>query len=108
MLFLANVARRGRCRRLEWSVLDWNESAIRFYLSLGAKPVSGWTKYRLDSEAIEALAAAHPPEDGQLQALSALSAFNNSTTTNLNRYAKLPRELNKVTRFFQGLCGCRP
>jgi GNAT superfamily N-acetyltransferase len=32
--------------RVEWSVLDWNEPSIRFYDSLGAKPVAGWTRYR--------------------------------------------------------------
>jgi GNAT superfamily N-acetyltransferase len=32
--------------RVEWSVLDWNEPSIRFYQSLGAKPVDGWTRYR--------------------------------------------------------------
>ena len=32
--------------RVEWAVLDWNEPAIRFYDSLGARPVEGWTRYR--------------------------------------------------------------
>jgi GNAT superfamily N-acetyltransferase len=32
--------------RVEWAVLDWNEPSIRFYESLGAKPVAGWTRYR--------------------------------------------------------------
>lgn len=32
--------------RLEWAVLDWNEPSIRFYESLGARPVDGWTRYR--------------------------------------------------------------
>ena len=32
--------------RLEWAVLDWNEPSIRFYESLGAQPVEGWTRYR--------------------------------------------------------------
>ena len=33
--------------RVEWAVLDWNEPSIRFYESLGARPVVGWTRYRL-------------------------------------------------------------
>ena len=33
--------------RVEWAVLDWNEPSIRFYESLGARPVEGWTRYRL-------------------------------------------------------------
>jgi GNAT superfamily N-acetyltransferase len=32
--------------RVEWNVLDWNESAITFYDALGARPVPGWTTYR--------------------------------------------------------------
>ena len=32
--------------RVEWVVLDWNESAIGFYRSLGAEPVDGWTRFR--------------------------------------------------------------
>jgi GNAT superfamily N-acetyltransferase len=32
--------------RVEWAVLDWNQSAIDFYRSIGARPVDGWTRYR--------------------------------------------------------------
>ena len=32
--------------RVEWNVLDWNESAIGFYRSIGAESVDGWTRYR--------------------------------------------------------------
>ena len=31
---------------IEWSVLNWNEPAIKFYEHLGAKPVNGWKTYR--------------------------------------------------------------
>ncbi len=44
---LAEVARERNCGRLEWAVLNWNEDAIRFYRSLGAKPMDEWTVYRL-------------------------------------------------------------
>ncbi|MEJ7583122.1 MAG: GNAT family N-acetyltransferase [Acidimicrobiales bacterium] len=37
--------------RIEWSVLDWNESAIGFYRRIGAQPVEGWTTYRWLPEA---------------------------------------------------------
>ena len=37
--YLAQVAVDRNCGRLEWSVLDWNESAIGFYKSLGAIPL---------------------------------------------------------------------
>ena len=36
--------------RVEWSVLDWNESAQHFYRSLGAAPVDGWTTWRSASD----------------------------------------------------------
>ena len=35
--------------RVEWEVLDWNTKAIDFYDGLGARPMSGWTKYRWTS-----------------------------------------------------------
>jgi len=44
---LRAVGKERGCRRLEWSVLDWNELAIGFYEHLGAKPMSGWTTWRL-------------------------------------------------------------
>ena len=44
---LATMALRSGYARVDWSVLDWNESAIRFYRSLGAVPMDEWTGYRL-------------------------------------------------------------
>ena len=54
---LAHLARERGCGRFEWSVLDWNEGAIRFYRSLGAEPMSDWTVYRVTGPALERLAA---------------------------------------------------
>ena len=54
---LARLAVERGCARLEWSVLDWNEPAIRFYESLGAKAMDGWTINRLDGAALVALAS---------------------------------------------------
>ena len=48
------VGREGA--RLEWWVLDWNEPAIKFYKSLGAKPMDEWTTYRVDGKALNNLA----------------------------------------------------
>ena len=42
--------------KLDWCVLDWNEPSIAFYRSLGAAPMDEWTVYRLDGEALAALA----------------------------------------------------
>ena len=41
--------------RFEWSVLDWNEPSIRFYRSIGARPMDEWTVQRLEGEALRAL-----------------------------------------------------
>jgi GNAT superfamily N-acetyltransferase len=53
---LAQVAVARGCGRMEWSVLNWNEPAIRFYRGLGAKPMDDWTVYRLTGDAIARLA----------------------------------------------------
>jgi len=45
------------CARLEWSVLDWNETAVGFYSRLGAEPMKGWTPMRLDGKMIQAFGA---------------------------------------------------
>jgi len=55
--YLARVAMQRDCARLEFSVLDWNENAIKFYQSRGAQPLSEWTKYRITGEKLRALAA---------------------------------------------------
>ena len=53
--YVARVAVTRGCGRLEWSVLDSNDPAIRFYRTLGASPVDEWTIYRLTGEALEKL-----------------------------------------------------
>ncbi|HKT21466.1 MAG TPA: GNAT family N-acetyltransferase [Nitrososphaerales archaeon] len=40
------------CGRMEWSVLKWNEKALKFYERLGAKRMSEWVVYRLDERAL--------------------------------------------------------
>lgn len=49
---VAQTAVQRGCGRLEWSVLNWNDSAIRFYRSLGAVPMDDWTIYRLTAKAL--------------------------------------------------------
>lgn len=53
---LARIAVEQGCGRFEWNVLDWNEPAIRFYESLGAKAQSEWVGYRLEGQALADLA----------------------------------------------------
>jgi GNAT superfamily N-acetyltransferase len=54
---LARKAVAEDCGRFEWSVLDWNENAIRFYRGLGAEAMDGWTTQRLTGDALRRLAA---------------------------------------------------
>ena len=56
ILHLARLANERGCGRMEWSVLDWNEPAIRFYESLGARRMQEWTTCRLSGEALTRLA----------------------------------------------------
>ena len=43
--------------RLEWSVLDWNKTAISFYKKMGAVPLDEWTTFRLTGEKLKKLTA---------------------------------------------------
>jgi len=52
---LARLAASRGCGRMEWSVLTWNEPAIRFYRRLGAVPMDGWQVYRLAGDALARL-----------------------------------------------------
>lgn len=52
----AESCRRGFAR-LEWSVLDWNMTAMGFYEALGARPSDGWTTFRLSGKALTSLAS---------------------------------------------------
>jgi ribosomal protein S18 acetylase RimI-like enzyme len=38
--------------RYEWAALDWNQKAIDFYRSFGARPLDEWTTFRLSGEAL--------------------------------------------------------
>lgn len=49
---LAAIAVERKCGRLEWVCINWNQPSIDFYLSLGAKPMSEWTLYRVDGETL--------------------------------------------------------
>ena len=45
--FLIEYCRENNLGRLEWSVLDWNISAIRFYESMGATLLEDWRMCRI-------------------------------------------------------------
>lgn len=50
---LAQIAVESGCGRFEWSVLDWNEPAIRVYDAVGAEPLTEWIRYRLSGRALQ-------------------------------------------------------
>jgi GNAT superfamily N-acetyltransferase len=58
---LAKIARDRGCGRMEWAVLDWNQPAIEFYRTLGARPLNEWRIFRLTEEGIAKLAAKNSP-----------------------------------------------
>ena len=53
---LAAIAVERGCHRMEWSVLDWNESAIAFYRRAGAHLLDDWRIFRLTGDALRAAA----------------------------------------------------
>ena len=50
---LASIAVDNGYARVEWSVLDWNEPSINFYRRLGARPMDGWSTFRLTGDALQ-------------------------------------------------------
>jgi ribosomal protein S18 acetylase RimI-like enzyme len=49
---LARTAVERDCGRFEWSVLDWNENAIRFYEKMGATVMPDWRICRVTGDAL--------------------------------------------------------
>jgi len=54
---VAQIAVERDCGRLEWSVLDWNESAQEFYRSMGASILDDWRICRVTEDALTQLAS---------------------------------------------------
>ena len=54
---LARIAQERHCPRLEWQVLDWNESAIIFYESIGAEILREWLPCRLEGDSLNLIAS---------------------------------------------------
>lgn len=50
---LGRLALERGCGRFEWSVLDWNEPAIRFYEAMGASVLPDWRICRVTGKALE-------------------------------------------------------
>ena len=58
---LAGLAVARGCGRFEWSVLDWNQRAIDFYLQMGATVMPDWRICRVTGEALDRLSARSAP-----------------------------------------------
>ena len=56
MAYLADVAVRYDCGRLDWIVLDWNRRAIGFYQALGATVLEDWKICRLAGKSLSSVA----------------------------------------------------
>ena len=54
---VARVAAKRKCGRFEWVALDWNQHALDFYKSLGAKTLDEWVLIRMDAPGLRKLAA---------------------------------------------------
>ncbi len=54
--YLAQLAVERGYGRLEWSVLDWNEPAIKFYRRMGAAVLPDWRICRATGKALSQLA----------------------------------------------------
>jgi ribosomal protein S18 acetylase RimI-like enzyme len=55
---LAAEAETQGCGRFEWTVLDWNVRAQKFYKSLGAELLDDWRVCRVSGDGIKRLASA--------------------------------------------------
>lgn len=60
MQYLAGIAVKRKCGRMEWAVLDWNQNAIDVYEALGATVLPDWRLVRLEQAGIAALADRAP------------------------------------------------
>ncbi len=56
LIYLGKLALERDVGRLEWSVLDWNQSAIDFYQTMGAKVLPDWRICRVTGDALKNLA----------------------------------------------------
>jgi GNAT superfamily N-acetyltransferase len=54
---LAKLGFERGCGRLEWTVLDWNETAIAFYKGIGADVLPDWRICRVTGESLVSLAS---------------------------------------------------
>lgn len=56
LAYLAKLSVDRNCGRFEWWCLDWNQSSIDFYKSIGAIPMDEWTVFRVHNDELTKLA----------------------------------------------------
>ena len=54
--YIAELALKRKCCRIEWSVLHWNKPSISFYRRLGAEPKDEWVIYKLSGKSLKKVA----------------------------------------------------
>lgn len=54
---VAQVGAERNCGRFEWTALNWNFNALKFYRELGAQTMDEWILLRMNSEGLRRLAA---------------------------------------------------
>lgn len=54
--FIAKLAVKRNCDRIEWTVLHWNKPSISFYERLGAAPKNEWLLYKMTGKSLKKLA----------------------------------------------------
>ena len=57
LVHLASLAVERGCGRMEWTVLNWNEPALRFYERMGARVMQEWKLCRLTGDSLTHVAA---------------------------------------------------
>lgn len=58
---IGTLALERDCGRVEWSVLDWNQLAIDFYLGLGARIMTEWRICRVEGAALQTFSTPTSP-----------------------------------------------
>jgi len=61
------IAFQWGCARIQWQVLDWNQSAIDFYKKIGAEPFPEWLTFRMDRSLMEKAVLAKQDDNGAPQ-----------------------------------------
>ena len=54
-LYVAGLAKDRNCKRLEYSVLTWNQPALNFYEQFGAQLMDDWRLFRISGDSLSRL-----------------------------------------------------